>query len=162
MVSGFMKLIFVLSTLLLIAVGCDTSGQKVADAEVQRLCKIDGGVKVYETVKLPSGKFNEWGQINFYRPDQGEDALGPEFIFIHEAKWLRKSSMEPSHDLTLLRDYYAVKRRVDGKLLGTSVRYGRGGGDIPGPWHPSSYSCPSNDTVGSNVLLKKVFVPIGN
>ena len=48
------------------------------DAEVRRLCAIDGGVKVYETVKLPADKFNQWGQVNFYKPDQGESALGSE------------------------------------------------------------------------------------
>ncbi|MCL2075403.1 MAG: hypothetical protein FWH15_02970 [Betaproteobacteria bacterium] len=34
------------------------------DAEVNRLCAIDGGVKVYETVTLPPEKFNEWGNID--------------------------------------------------------------------------------------------------
>ncbi len=54
------------------------------DREVERLCAIDGGVKVYETVTLPPDKFDKkYGQINFYRPTQGENALGPEYIF----KW---------------------------------------------------------------------------
>jgi hypothetical protein len=29
------------------------------DAKAYRLCAIDGGVKVYETVKLPPEKFNQ-------------------------------------------------------------------------------------------------------
>ena len=31
------------------------------DREVDRLCAIDGGIRVYETVQLPSDKFNKWG-----------------------------------------------------------------------------------------------------
>jgi hypothetical protein len=54
------------------------------DDEVRRLCAIDGWIKVYETVKLPADKFNEYGQINFYRATQGENALGPEYRFVEE------------------------------------------------------------------------------
>ena len=32
------------------------------DKEVDRLCAVDGGIKVYETVKLPADQFNEWGE----------------------------------------------------------------------------------------------------
>ena len=33
------------------------------DREVKRLCAIDGGIKVYETVKLPAERFDQYGQI---------------------------------------------------------------------------------------------------
>ncbi len=36
------------------------------DAKVDRLCAVDGGVKVYETVSLPPEKFNEWGNWKRY------------------------------------------------------------------------------------------------
>ncbi|MBP9101513.1 MAG: hypothetical protein KBF68_09110 [Nitrosomonas sp.] len=33
------------------------------DREVKRLCAIDGGIKVYETVKLPAERFGkDWGR----------------------------------------------------------------------------------------------------
>jgi len=35
---------------------------------------------VYETVELPAEMFNRWGQINFFQPTQGENALGPEYL----------------------------------------------------------------------------------
>ena len=50
------------------------------DREVDRLCAIDGGIRVYETVTLPADKFNERGEIAFYRPTQKESALGPEYV----------------------------------------------------------------------------------
>lgn len=54
------------------------------DIQVSSLCAKDGGVKVYETVKLPAERFDQWGQINFYRPTQNENALGPEYEFKYE------------------------------------------------------------------------------
>ena len=33
------------------------------DREVKRLCAIDGGITVYETVKLPAERFDGYGQI---------------------------------------------------------------------------------------------------
>lgn len=128
-------------------------GQKIYyDAQVNRLCKQDGGIKVYETVKLPAEKFNQWGQINFYKPTQGENALGSEFVFKRDIQYFRK---EPP---TFIRHHYQVIRRTDGKVLGEAVSYGRGGGDLPGPWHPSSFTCPEVSAAGPNALLKAVFV----
>ena len=66
---------------LLLTAGCATPTQLSLDAEVRRLCAIDGGIRVYEQVKLPAERFNQWGQINFYRPDQGENALGAGYLF---------------------------------------------------------------------------------
>jgi len=33
------------------------------DEEVRRLCAIDGGIKVYESVRLPAERFDKYGQI---------------------------------------------------------------------------------------------------
>lgn len=120
------------------------------DHQVRELCAKDGGVKVYETVKLPPEKFNQWGQINFYRPVEGDNALGPEYVLKWELRYYRKGS--PS----LHRSHTQLFRRVDGKLLGESVGYSRGGGDLPGPWQPSSFSCP--DKYGQVPLLMAIFV----
>lgn len=122
------------------------------DAQVNRLCKQDGGIKVYETVKLPASEFNKYGQINFYRPTQGENTLGPEYLFKEETHYYRKDDPE------MWRAHYQVIRRIDGKLLGETISYGRAGGDLPGPWHPSGFSCPEVMLTGPNALLKTIFV----
>jgi hypothetical protein len=133
-------------------------GEKMfLDYKVKRLCAKDGGVKVYETVKLPPEKFNQWGQVNFYRPDQGENALGSDYVFKQETHLYRKGK-DYSFEATMGRWYYAVIRRSDKKVLAETVIYGRGGGDLPGPWHPSSFSCPENNQAGPNALLYAVFV----
>jgi hypothetical protein len=145
------KLISMLLFLPLMA-SCATPGKAELDAEVRRLCAIDGGIKVYETVRLPAEKFNQWEQPNFYQPTQGENTLGAEYIFKEEQHYYRRGNPEMS------RHHYQVFRRLDGKLLGETVFYGRGGGDMPGPWHESSFVCPDYKDADSMALLMKVFV----
>lgn len=122
------------------------------DDEVRRLCAQDGGIKIYETVTLPSDQFDRWGMAIFYKPTKGEGALGSEYLFKRDTHYYRQGNPEMS------RVYYQVIRRSDGKVLGETVLYGRGGGDMPGPWHDSSFSCPTPAEAGPNVLLKRVFV----
>jgi hypothetical protein len=145
------KLISMLLFLPLMA-SCAMLRKAELDAEVRRLCAIDGGIKVYETVRLPPDKFNQWGQINFYQPTQGENTLGAEYIFKEEQHYYRRGNPEMS------RSHYQVIRRSDNKLLGELIHYGRGGGDMPGPWHDSSFSCPDPAEGALNTLLKSIFV----
>lgn len=154
-----MKQLGLIFLLLPLMASCDTPSKADLDAEVKRLCAIDGGIKVYETVKLPAEKFNQWGQINFYRPTKNEGALGAEYIFKDKVDYYRKGDPDAGTGESMMaRSEYQVIRRLDGKLLGQTVLYGRRGGDLPGPWHPSSFSCPEPNEAGDIALLKKIFV----
>jgi hypothetical protein len=125
------------------------------DSEVRDRCAIDGGINVYETVALPPERFNQWGQIGFYRPTQGENALGPEYSLQWDRRFLKGG---PDGDgARLTRTHVLVIRKSDSKLLSELIVYGRGGGDVPGPWHPSSYTCP-NIPGGEITLFKRTFV----
>lgn len=106
------------------------------DKRVKELCAKDGGIKVYETVRLPPEKFNQWGQPDFYKPTQGENALGSEYLLKQEVYFYRRGNPEMS------RTHLSVFRQSDKKLLGELIMYGRGGGDMPGPWYESSFRCP--------------------
>jgi len=152
-----MKTLIPLMFLLTLVTACASGlGKAELDAEVRRLCAIDGGVRVYETVMLPAEMFNQWGQINFYRPDQGENALGSEYIFRVDRHYYR------SGEQNLIRHRYQIILRSSGKLMAETVSYGRGGGDVPGPWHPSSFTCPDVGVAGPNALLKAVFIQRNN
>lgn len=127
-------------------------GEKwLLDWQVRELCAKDGGVRVYETVELPAEKFNQWGQPNFYKPNQGENALGAEYVFKQDTHYYKRGNPEMSRRL------YQVFRRSGKKLLGEVVIYGRGGGDLPGPWHGSSFDCPDL-AEGEISLFKAVFL----
>jgi hypothetical protein len=123
---------------------CSTTPSKYElDSEVKRLCAIDGGVKVYETVRLPPESYNKlldnFGRLWVKRKDE----LSPldEYYSENQVHYYVKGNPEMSRRL------YRIARRVDGKTMGELVFYGRGGGDMPGPWHDSSYTCPSYDKV---------------
>ncbi|MBI5460735.1 MAG: hypothetical protein HY941_00940 [Gammaproteobacteria bacterium] len=119
------------------------------DYRVREMCEKDGGIKVYKTIGLPPDKFNEWGQPNFYQPANGKNALGEEYIFLSEIHYYRKG------DPQVARYHIQVVRRGDGELLGESVSYGRGGGDMPTPSYGSSYHCPQE--YGDIPLLTRIF-----
>lgn len=118
------------------------------DREVERLCAIDGGIKVYETVKLPAERFDQYGQISI----PYKENVKPEDEYYYESStvYLIKGSPE-------LRKYFSkIYRRSDDRLLGESTSYSRIGGDMPGPWQPSSFMCPADE--GFNYLMKQIFI----
>ena len=132
------------------------------DREVNRLCAIDGGVRVYETVTLPPEKFNKWGEINFYRPTQKENTLGPEYIYQWEIQYYKNGNpvLHGAQEIAMRRDYIKIIRKSDLKLLGEFVSYHRAGGDLPGPWMPSSYQCPEKLQANESILLKQIFLKL--
>jgi hypothetical protein len=123
--------IVILGLLSVVLTGCEKAR---LDEEVRRLCAIDGGVKVYETVKLPPEKFDKFGAPMIPSKEQAK----PEDSYFYEwnLEYLKKGN--PS----LVRSHTRVIRRKDSKVLGESVRYGRGGGDFPSPMQDSSLMCP--------------------
>lgn len=116
------------------------------DREVKRLCAIDGGVKVYETVKLPTERFEKDGSI--YIPAKWLAKPEDQYYYEGTTNYLIKGNPE----LFQLRTQ--VYRKSDNQLLGESTLYVRRGGDLPGPWHPSSFNCPQ-----SKDLSRHIFIP---
>jgi hypothetical protein len=141
--------------------GCATASQRQLDAEVDRLCAVDGGLKIYETVRLPPEKFNKYNQINFYHPGRDENALGPEYIWKYETRYLHPGG-DPKTNPRMWRDHIRLFRRSDGHLLGESINYSRYGGDprflAEYSGAPEShYSCPEKGT-GEVRLFEGVFI----
>jgi hypothetical protein len=145
-----MNRVFPLCLIVSIAAGCATPSQMLVDAEVKRLCAIDGGVKVYETVKLPADKFDKWGNVRI--PFKQSASLSDDYYLESESSVLNEGNTK------LVRFVSRVLRRFDGKVMGESVHYARSGGDIPGPWHPSSFACPDpaeKPYLESTIFLRK-------
>lgn len=140
-------LLSMLLTVSLFLTGCEKAR---IDQQVKELCAKDGGVRVYETVKLPADRFDQWGMIKAYDPTRGEGALGSGYIFKRNTTYLRQGNPD------MLRIHTQVIRRIDNKILGESVFYKRGGGDPPGPWHGSSLMCPELSV--ENDVLRQIFI----
>ena len=130
------------------AVGGCTREKDRLDEEVRQLCAKDGGIKVYEQVKMPAEMFDKFAVLN--PPDATDmQPLGGLFILKEETKYYRTG------DPSLRRESAKITRRSDGRLLGEFASYRRVGGDLPGPWHNSTFVCPSN--TGTASLKRSVF-----
>jgi hypothetical protein len=134
---------------------CAAPIQSELDAEVRRLCAIDGGIRVYEQVKLPSEKLTQGNYANF-RPAEGENALGSEYLFQMSRQWYTPERVANEFQARMSRVRISITRRSDSKLLGEMIVYQRAAGDVPGPWHPTSYSCPEIPG-GEHALIRQTF-----
>lgn len=129
------------------------------DRKMAELCKKDGGVKVYETVTLPASEFSSTGQplAKYIRLAKSEsDYLGPDYRYVQKREILVGQTADIGKgEGRLSRWYSAVYRRADGRLLGESVSYGRGGGDkFTFGFQPSGDHCPKPRVD----LIKAIFV----
>ena len=106
------------------------------DAQVREMCAKDGGVRVYETVRLSADKFDELKRRNFVFFSKELADPADEYYGETDDHYFRQGS--PS----LVRIHYRIVWRNDRKVLGESIRYARAGGDLPGPWHGSGFMCP--------------------
>jgi hypothetical protein len=119
-----------------------------ADKQVRELCAKDGGVRVYETVRLPAERFDKYGQMRI--PSKQSAKPTDEYFYESATRSLRSGNPE------MWQSHYKVYRQFDNKLLGESISYARRGGDIPGPWHESSFGCPVNADITD--LKKQIFI----
>lgn len=118
------------------------------DDQVRELCAKDGGVKVYETVKLPPEKFDKFGVVTI--PMKKDAKAGDEYYYEWDIQYYKEGNPE------MWRSEHRIVRAIDKKVLGISVRYARRGGDMPGPWHESSFGCPQ---IGNQPQLEQsVFI----
>ena len=122
------------------------------DRQMEELCRKDGGVKVFETVSLPSSMFDNLGDPFPGWPARStEDRFGPDYRFVVETFFLKNGDPQKGEG-RLARTSKRIYRRLDGKLLGESVTYGRSGGDFVAFAHPSSNSCPTYPSAGETVI----------
>lgn len=136
--------------------GCE---RHALDRQMEELCKKDGGIKVYETVKLPPSEFSNTGQpLAKYVPiaKSPEDYLGPDYRYVQKQEVLAgKNANTEKGEGRLWRWHSSIYRRSDERLLGESISYGRSGGDgFTFGFQPSSNHCPKPRID----LIKSVFV----
>lgn len=142
------KTLLLLLVAIIVATGCATPRQLVLDAEVDRLCAIDGGPRVFEYVRLPPNDYER-----YTKHLKSLAAAGPDDAYYY-VRSSEQSGGFPD-DGVLNKTSSRIIRRADGKVLNSNVIYSRVGGDVPLGFHPSSYSCPKTFTQGPSPFLKK-------
>ncbi|MBA3771783.1 MAG: hypothetical protein H0X13_04665 [Ramlibacter sp.] len=143
--------ILVITVLLLLA-GCERAKTRL-DREVDRLCAIDGGVHVYETVELSKENFGPDGEVfpQYRGLPLEKGRYSTHYYFRPEEKVLISGT--PS----LYRFSFAIVRQADRRVMGEQVSYVRRGGDFPGPWHDSSHACSEKELHGHGIE-SKIFI----
>ena len=126
------------------------------DRQLTELCEKDGGVKIYEAVKLPGTMFDQWGDpFPGWRGRTKEQRLGVDYLYSVEVLHLKRGDPLKGEG-RLEKRIERISRRSDGKLLGEAISYGRSGGDFIAYSHPSSTHCPIYRD-DSESLIKSVF-----
>lgn len=128
--------------------GIPTYRKSQADAMVRELCAKDGGIKVYEVVKLSPQEYR-----NFRITSKNLAKPNDEYYYIWNVHYIKRSRGD-FDDLEIWRDHIRFFRRADSKLLGESIGYSRRGGDPPGPWHPSSFGCPKAISAEQEIFVE--------
>ena len=105
-------------------------------------------MKVYEHLSRSVVQLNESGHIRV--PFKEDVRPIDDYFYDWNTTYYQKGN--PS----MRRSNVKLTRRIDSKVLGEVVSYHRVGGDFPGPWRDSFFSCPE----GANEveLAKLIFV----
>lgn len=112
------------------------------DHQVRELCTKDGGVKVYETVILPAERFDKYGNVHI--PSKNFAKPTDEYYYESKNQYFQKGNADQTGNPDIFQYNFRIVRHLDGKIMGESISYIRRGGGLPGPWHPSSFSCPEH------------------
>ena len=123
------------------------------DDEVKRLCMKDGGVRVFETLRVSKK------DIEFLERVDGKIAV-PNRQTAHPAapaySELTVTSLKRDGGIHMWRAESVIKRRRDEVVIARWVTYTRSGGDFPSPLHESSFTCPDPKEI--NNYLQRLFI----
>ena len=128
--------------------GCEAR-KAYYDWQVRELCDRDGGVTIYERVRLSSDQaasLSVDGRI-LSIPLQRDKRPDQSFYREEVSKQIRAANPE------IVRSESRLIRASDQKVLGRRVVYWRRGGDFPSPAHESSFSCPKRSFIENEVFL---------
>lgn len=131
---------------------CGSVQKAELDREVDRLCAIDGGVHVYEVVRLPKEDFGPDGTVfPQYRHLPSNKGRFSASYFARVA-----DKVLVTGDPAMGRINTQIVRASDDKVLGELVIYRRSGGGGSGLSERSEYSCPKGPVFN---LETQVFKP---
>jgi hypothetical protein len=114
------------------------------DAKVNELCEKDGGVTVYERVKITRKEANTlWGTP---LPTAGTRRDQPYF-------WEASETVIRDSNPRVVRRETLLKRRSNERILGKAIQYSRSGGDPQtGISEPTSFVCPQHAALSEQVF----------
>ena len=147
--------------LLLLLLSC--SEKYVLDWKMAQLCKKDGGMTIFETVKIPASRFGKYGELPYKGSAKGVDLFVTSLLEGEYEVVTKNVSLKNKGDSDSLyvrggldRTSEEVIRKSDNKVLGKIVWYSRTGGEINLTGMPSASSCPyPRGNLIAHVFLKE-------
>lgn len=126
------------------------------DAQVREMCAKDGGVQIFEKIRITveDAKFlgKADGRIGIPAKDRA-DPRAPVYA-------VNRTSVIREGVPGVWRSEWDVVRRTDGAVIAKAIIYNRSGGDFPSPAHDSRYMCPDLKRISAE--LQQVFVVEGD
>lgn len=108
------------------------------DYQVREMCAKDGGVKISEVIVLSPREAKAMPKNGGYIGVGPESLASPQVPVFYRVKEAKYREWNPR----VSREEKEIVRRSDGRVIATSVVYGRGGGDVPSFAFPSVFYCP--------------------
>ncbi|WP_037588296.1 hypothetical protein [Stenoxybacter acetivorans] len=107
------------------------------NAEVKRLCAIDGGIKVYEKVVLSPEDYDKLMKIGL------GSSPSDKYFLAYQLGGKSLDTIIRNGNPTIKRDRNVVMERDNKKIIAEIIRYYRFDGGFPGPWETHGFSCPN-------------------
>lgn len=108
------------------------------DSKIRQLCERDGGMTVFERMRLTEAQYQALGGRNRDIPIPSVSSGRKGYPVVTRTAETILNARDPK----VYREETDYVRVLDGKILAKLVRYWRVGGDLPSFGHPTTFSCP--------------------
>jgi hypothetical protein len=121
--------------------------QSYWDAKVKEMCEKDGGVTIYEKLRISKSDIGLLGKVGEKIGVPARELADPSAPAYEELNitYLREGNPQ------VTRSEMRIVRRADKAVIARAIIYARSGGDFPSPAHSSSFSCPTLNEVVSDL-----------
>lgn len=139
---GLLRALFMipatLITVLIVAVVFYEGRKAYWDYQVREMCGKDGGVKIFEHIVVSAEQAAKLPKVGNFLGVASEKLVKPwEPAFTRTRRVVIRDESP-----TVIRYEVEIVRRLDQRVIGKVISYGRGGGDFPSHAEPSNFHCP--------------------
>jgi hypothetical protein len=154
MLNNNLVKVFIILGILLNVTACPAPSQLYWDRKVKNLCETDGGITVYENMKLEKSEYPHLKTISngsiILPLKEHSSARDPAYIEYLPEVLINESPR-------VWRDEMHIVRNSDKKILAKKIDYSRRGGDIIPMDNESYYSCIINEEANLKLAMTVTF-----
>jgi hypothetical protein len=125
------------------------------DAKVREMCEKDGGVHIFEKLRISRADVDLLGSLDGKIDVPLKRLAKPNSPAYADMRVTNVNEGNPQ----VTRTEATIVRQVDGAVVARWISYARFGGDLPSPAHPSSFRCPELKQITAD--LQPLFIVEG-